>query len=172
MQDNKKRMPNGDDNPALDWFSHLLSEDGLYPSEDVMIFWNREDGVLQVRDVAVVYRPRKYMKAKGYVDHPAGMMISSLYNNRLFQGSSGNCFIQDWMKYGNKIPPPPHDSESGSKLGFSPDGDFKCFEAWGFVSPEEERRALREFARIRECQWARDRLERMKKETSSIEELF
>ena len=159
MQNKKMNHPTGDDNPALDFFGHLLLDDGLYPAEDVMLYFNLDLGNSGgVSDVSVAYLPRKYIKSKGYRDHPVWQMMSSCYNKALFRCSSGNCFLEDWMKYNNKKSPPPHDPDTNANLGFGPDEDFQCFKAWGFSSDEERERAVREFARIRECEWARKEL--------------
>ena len=173
MQNNEIKRPTGAENPALKWFGNLLSEDGLYPAEDIMIYFNQDyENSCKVFGVAVVYFPRKHIQEKGYEDHPTVMMISSIYNKNLFQCSSGNCFFDDWMKYHNKKSPPPHDPEVDANLGFGPDEDFECFKAWGFTTPEEKKRAIKEFARIRECQWARDMLTNLESPVSSIEEFF
>ncbi len=157
MQNKEMRRPTGADNPALEFFSHLLPDDGLYPAEDVMIYFNQDwENRSIVSGVAVVYLPRKHIRSKGYQEHPTLGMVSSCYNKILFQSSSGNCFFQDWMKYNNKKSPPPHDPDTNANLGFGPDEDFQCLRAWGFSSLTEAERAIGEFARIRECAWARD----------------
>lgn len=171
MHNKEGKRPTGSDNPALTWFSHLLPEDGLYSAEDVMIYWHYEDSSKKVCDVAVIYLPRTHMKQKGYKDHPVTNMVSAVYSKDLFQASSGNCFL-DWMKYDNQKSPPPHDPDTRANLGFGPNEDFECLKAWGFASPEEEHRAIREFAQIRECQWARYALHRDMTSIPFIEDML
>lgn len=171
MQDKRTKWPTSADNPALDWFRHLLPKDGLYPAEDVVIYWNLKGNPPLIQDVAVVFYPRKYMEEKNYSDHPAEMMISVCYSKERFYESSGNC-NSDWMKYDNKKSPPPHDPETNTNFGFGPNEDFEGLKALGFASSEEEHRAIKEFARIRECQWARDMLFNYVLSSSSLEEMF
>lgn len=170
MHNQEAQRPTGADNPALDWFRHLLPEDGLYPAEDAMIYWNRDDKG-RIKNVAVVFYPRKYMAEKNYDDHPVQMMVSACYSKESFFNSSGNCSSY-WMKYDNKKSPPPHDPETNANSGFGPNEDFAGLKALGFASPEEEHRAIKEFARIRECQWARDMLLSLAASSFSLEEMF
>jgi len=157
MQNNEMIRPTGEKNPALEIFGHLLPDDGLYSAEDVAIYFNQDlENNNIVSDVAVVYLPRKHIGLKGYKDHPVFEMVSSRYSKNLFQCLSGNCFFKDWMKYNNQKSPPPRDPDTNANLGFGPDEDFQCMKAWGFSSIEEAERAIKEFARIRECSWARD----------------
>lgn len=156
MQNKDMHHPTGADNPALEYFGYLLADDGLYPAEDTMIFCNNDwENGGSTSDVAVVYLPREYMRSKNYQDHPAVKSVLSRFNRLIFNSCSGNC-DPDWMKYGNQKSPPPHDPDTNANFGFSPDEDFQCFRSWGFSSIAEAKRGVSEFARIRECAWARD----------------
>ena len=158
MRNNGMYHPTGDENPVLGFFEYLLPESGLYPAEDVMIYYNKDWGNGgKISDVSVCYLPRKYMKSKGYKNHAALELLSQRFNKNFFDCCSGNC-DPEWMKYNNKKSPAPYDPDTNANFGFGPDEDFECFKAWGFTWDEEYKRALLEFARIRECEWARKEL--------------
>jgi len=153
MQNSATYHPTFKDNPVLKWFQ--LPEGGLIDAIDAAIYWNIETKpTIKVKNVAVAYFPRKKMKELGYNGHPAWDAKAACYNGKIFSASSGNCF-SEWMRYSNEKPPP-CDSESNSKLGYSPDADFEYLRACGFPTFEEAKRAVIEFSYIRECEWARD----------------
>lgn len=121
-------------NPMWRSFKNYLPTSGLYPARWVDIFSNT-DKKLRYRDVEVVFVPRG-------TDGPE---ISrelwdefALYN-RKWLGDLGNS-VDGWMEQG----------------GWRPEHIFGFMLDRGFVSQGELETAIKEFAHIEECQWARD----------------
>lgn len=149
MQNN---LPTFEDSPAFKWFPK--SENGLIRAKDARLYWSYSNAKIQ--HLAVSYFPLdRLRKLEGYEDHPLWQANSAVFNGNIYEGSSGNC-ISGWMQNGNIMPPPPHDEDSGSRFGYSPDGDFACLRALGFETIECAEKALKQFAHIEECGWARD----------------
>ena len=148
-------FPTFEDSPAFKWFPR--PKDGLIKGKDVRFYWAYTDlHPIRITHLAVSYFPLdKLREIEGHEEHPLWRVHSAVFNSKVFPDSSGNC-ISGWMQGGNVMPPPPHDEESGSRFGYSPDGDFASLKAFGFESIEAATNALEQFAHIEECGWARD----------------
>ena len=151
----QNKPPTFEDSPAFKWFPR--PENGRISGRDAKLYWSYVDGfTTKIRHFAVSYFPLdRLRKLDGYVDHPIWQANGAVFNRKIYSGSSGNC-ISGWMQDGNVMPPPPHDEDSGSRFGFSPDGDFACLKAFGFETIESAKAALKQFSHIEECEWARD----------------
>jgi hypothetical protein len=135
------------DSPSIPWFGHLIPEDGIVDAVDVKINWNsaypggeNDDGVVlyspRIKDVAVIFSPRRLFDGS---DHPLVDMTNYL-DDRYFYYTHGNVFT-DW-------------SEWDFIEQLNAIWDDYCY--YGFLNDDEAIRARLEFARIRECEWARD----------------
>lgn len=151
----RNKLPIFEDSPAFKWFP--LPENGRISGKDARLYWSHANGFTgKIKNVAVSYFPLdRLRKLRGYEEHPLWQANGAVFNREMYSGSSGNC-ISDWMEDGNTMPTPPHDEDSGSRFGYSPDGDFACFRAVGFETIESAENALKQFAHIEECGWARD----------------
>lgn len=118
-------------NPLLRDFGHLIGESGLYPAFHIDVFWNVDDQ-RRVKDTAVVFVPRHAL-------HLPEMQKAFAAFNAEWRSDLGNS-CEDWLTEG----------------GLTPSSVFGTLLAQGFVFQDELDRALREFAMIRECDWARD----------------
>jgi hypothetical protein len=124
------------ENPLFPTCRYLITPDGFYPAADVDIFWNVDDDS-KVHDVEVVLAPR------------------SALSNRLLQQKFA-AWNSQWI------------SDLGvSCSGWLQPGDLNPAKVFGqllrrgFKSQDEFFSALREFAHIDQCDWARDILEGM-----------
>ena len=144
------------ENPALKYFGQWIPDDGLIDADDTAIYWN-QTAESKIKEVAVVYFPRKKLRELGWGDHPAWRAKAAVYKN--FNRSSGNCFSK-WMSKGNYKVEFPDDVEVGAELGLCPDQDFQLLKLWGFESEHARACAIHQFAHIRECAWALEELGR------------
>jgi hypothetical protein len=127
-------MKTQNQNPLIKRHSHLLAEDGKYPAEHVDIFWNTELSNVGnlIKNVEVVFapRPRSREDANDF----------SEYYKRWRYDLGNSC--SDWLKEGGLTP-----------------AEIFGFMLWsGFLNRDEMVSALREFAHIVECDWARSML--------------
>jgi hypothetical protein len=133
------------DSPAIAWFGHLMPDDGIVDAVDVKINWNstylgddNDDWVLiepRIKDVAVLFNPRKLIGR----DHPLRTLTCNL-DEKFFYYTHGNTW-SDWADF---------DIETEIQ------NIWDDFIRLGFLNDAEAERARLEFARIRECTWARD----------------
>lgn len=126
-------------NPALKQFGHLLPENGRYPAKWVDIFWNTNDE-MKVKDVEVVFVPRGGPIGDG--EESEEFWARFAHYNRGWMADLGNS-CADWLEPG----------------GITPAWIFGDMLQRGFVTKADELQALKEFAHIAECQWARDMLD-------------
>jgi hypothetical protein len=122
-------------NPAHRRYAHFLPPSGLYPARHVDIFWNW-DNEHKAKDVEVVFIPRD-------VDLPKNEYYGRQFDHYVMQwdfdlGNSCSDWLQDPL--------------------FTPEGVFGVLLRDGFSNETELQRALEEFARIEECEWARNML--------------
>lgn len=111
-------------------------KDCLIPKERVLISWNYKQGNFPVCEVLVI---------ENQWDIQPGWRAPPEYENAAM---TMGCCLSDWLN-GNPQ--------------FTPEGVFSSFLMdGGFLSPAEAMRAVEQFAKIRECQWAREMLEQMK----------
>lgn len=109
-----------------------IPADGLFAAKDVQILWN-DDARGKVIDVTVAFVPADV----------SGSVVSSFTAwQRQFDCTNGNC-LANWMEHPRSNP-------------------ASLFGEWllldGFIDDGEMIRAVRELAKIRECQWAREML--------------
>ncbi len=142
----KKTVPSFKDSPAHAWFGHLVPDDGIVEAKDVKINWNHvnigeNEGLMfcpfRVKDVAIIFHPKRLIKAKG---HPIFNWADDL-DDRYFRYTHGNIFT-DW-------------EDNDLAVATLKIWDDLC--DYGFQNDAEAERARIEFARIRECPWARDK---------------
>ncbi|MCS5597939.1 MAG: hypothetical protein NZ828_11875 [Alphaproteobacteria bacterium] len=144
----KRTELSGLDSPSFVWLPYLLLDDRLFFAKDAKIYFNMYKG--KVYDVVVAFFPSDYLTQKGYSDHPVYSANASVFNKEELSCSSGNCF-SDWMKTVRD-----DCSDGFPSIGNSPYEDFRTFEEMGFLDNTERARALKEFSRIKECDWARE----------------
>jgi hypothetical protein len=131
-------LPRFKDSPAIRWFGHHIPEDGLIDAVDARILWNTSSlypvkGTIRIHDVAVFYMPKQLLGDNDYI---RGWMHDV---DRDLRCSHGNVFAE-W------------DEDHIEMLT----DIIKDFYHFTFLNDAEAQRAREEFARIRECQWARD----------------
>ena len=117
-------------NPIYPHFKHLLSQTGRYPATHVDIFWNITDE-WTIKDAEVVFVPREALTDQNRQAEYAKYV-------RQWDENLGNC-TEQWLK----------------EDGYTPERIFGRFIDYGFASDTEIHRALKEFAHIEECEWAR-----------------
>lgn len=159
MQNNKKLLT-FKDSLAFKYFSHWLPNDGLINAVDASIDfeweYNELDGKI-IKQVAVTFFPHRKMKELKYKNHPLRDEQRLAYAGYCHSGAGSLFDINgDWMRNGNIMPPRNFIDESGSCLGYSPDGDFAWIRYFGFANIDYAKQAMEQFAFIRECSWARD----------------
>jgi hypothetical protein len=130
-------MRHQDANPLHRELSHLLPESGHYPAKWVDIVWNVNDEG-RIEDVEAVFVPP-------YDENtPEGAVLWVRYHDWRFRHWSygmGAC-CEGWLEPDN----------------LAPGVIFGGLLREGFASYEEMRNAVREFAWIEECEWAREML--------------
>jgi hypothetical protein len=109
-----------------------LAPSGRYYAADVDIFWNANEVSGEVCDVKVVFASKAARRSRAF-------QADLLTYTRQWTFNLGNCLI-GWMTAG----------------GMSPEFVFGHHLALGFVSREQMRSAVAEFAGIEECGWARE----------------
>jgi hypothetical protein len=129
----KSNLPRFTDSPAIRWFGHLIPEDGIIDAVDARILWNVSPRPIRIHDVAVFYWPKHLAQRNEY-------LCSWMYDlDDDLRYSSGNVY-STW------------DEDHIEMLGSL----IKDFYYFTFLNDAEAQRAREEFARIRECEWARD----------------
>src|SRR4051812_47859792 len=95
--ENKIYHPTFNESPALKWFPHWMSEDGLVDGIDVEIYFTSEfiGGSERIKNVSVMYLPKTKMKEMKLEDHPVWQKTN--WYLRHFGNSTGNC-CRDWME--------------------------------------------------------------------------
>ena len=131
-------LPTFKDSPAITWFGHLIPEDGIVDAKDVRILWNtsmlEKDGAhARIHDVAVFYWP------KALVWRNEDLCNWMYRFDDPFRYCIGNVFA-DW-------------NETHMEML---DEYWSLFNKFGFMDDAEALRARKEFARMRQCEWARD----------------
>lgn len=135
--------------PTLRWFGHLVPGDGLVPATDTRIFWNED---ARVHRVAVILLPRRIADLPPSDRHPIWRPMRQIADS--FDCSSGNAW-RHWMN---------NDPALLRKLAIvdpnfthqNPDNLWRYLCCVGFADDGRALHARTEFARIRECVWARD----------------
>ncbi len=157
---NNKAFLTFNDSPAFKYFSHWLPDDGLIDALDASIDFDSDIDEFRnmvIKNVAVTFFPHHRMQELKYKDHPLRHEQWATYQGYSHSGVASLCDVDGrWMKSGNVMPPPRLADETGSCLGYSPDGDFAWFRYYGFANIDYAMQALEQFAFIRECEWARD----------------
>ncbi len=135
-------LPTFKDSPAIKWFGHLIPEDGIVDAKDVRILWNTSmlegdgayaPGTTRIHDMAVFYWPKDHVRNNEN-------LCNWMYRfDDPFRCSSGNVYA-DW-------------NEAHMEML---DDLWSDFNELGFMSDAEALRARKEFARMRQCEWARD----------------
>lgn len=144
---NFNRRKTGDQSPAYQFYRKILQPDGLIDAEHIEIYFDTDQDTevlnkhgnpkMGVFNVTVAFIPRDHAATDRWEEFMRYWMAWDTWDNCV--GSSSI----NWMK--NEVE--------------TPEGVFAglCGE-YGFTRKEEFYRAVREFARIRQCQWARDML--------------
>lgn len=157
---NNKAFLTFNDSPAFKYFSHWLPDDGLIDALDASIDFESDIDEFRnmvIKNVAVTFFPHHRMQELKYKDHPLRHEQWATYQGYSHSGVASLCDVDGrWMKSGNVMPPPRLADETGSCLGYSPDGDFAWLRYYGFANIDYARQAIEQFAFIRECEWARD----------------
>jgi hypothetical protein len=117
-------------NPVYPRFKHLLSSNGRYPAKHVDIFWNRDDDQ-RITDVEVVFIPRAALRDEE-------LQAEYAQYNKRWTSDLGNS-TEHWLE----------------EHGYTPEDIFGHLLRHGFRSEKVTQVALREFAHIEECEWAR-----------------
>ena len=123
---NKKRLRTFKDSPALEYFSHWLSDDGQIDAIDARTYFKLAPdgfGWWGMKEVAVTFFPLRKMRELKYYDHPLHNEQWAVYRGQYPYSQSGNHF-DEWMQDGNVMPPANLIEDTGSRLGYSPDADF------------------------------------------------
>lgn len=157
---NRKPFPAFKDSPAFKYFSHWILDTGRINGIDASIDFESEIdefGDMVIKNVAVTFFPDRRMRELKYKDHPLREEQKADYRGYSHSGVASLCDVDGrWMKKGNVMPPPELSDETGSCLGYSPDGDFAWFRYYGFINIDYAKKAVEQFAFIDECEWARD----------------
>lgn len=129
----------GDDSPMIGRYTVGIDKHGLIDASQVVIAWNyrTSEEPKGIANVTVLYRPRDRMTADEL--HRFGDWIS-----RYWSATAGNVSAK-WMTTTL--------DDQGAPM--QPTERFGDMLASGFIRTEELNRAVREFARIKECEWAR-----------------
>lgn len=156
----QNKIPTFERCPSRKYFDHWVPNDELIDANDAAIYHNlelSEHGGMVVKEVAISFFPVSRMRALKYKGHPLYDEQRGAYRGYSHSGA-GSKYDADgeWMKLGNILPPPDLVDDTGSCLGFSPDADFAWLKHFGFENETYARQALKQFAFIRECEWARD----------------
>lgn len=118
------------DNPALKWFGGSLGEEGLYEAEEAVVLWDAPEGAVQ--EVAVVFFPFSRI--------PAQHAVWREWRSYCLQWDFAfGSMSPGWLK-----------TETAT-----PEHLFWHFVSCGFATMSEQNRALVEFGRIAQCEWAR-----------------
>lgn len=104
--------------------------DGLHRAKDVTFVWGEDNG-MRITEVRAV-------RHVGDTDHDA-LGAAALFDAEAFPNSFGRGEF-GWMNGDPRM---------------TPDGVFAGMLVDGFASPKHVIRALREFAKVQECDWAR-----------------
>lgn len=126
------------ENPAIIKYGHLLPANGLYPAKWVDIF-SRKNSEYKISDVEAVFIPRNEINGPPEENQEFWGKYSA-YNKR-WDADLGNSCV-DWMQ----------------PDGLTPSFVFGYFLRCGFADKSIFHMALREFAQIQECEWAREML--------------
>jgi hypothetical protein len=144
---NENYVPTFLESPALAWYGHLIPEDGLVDACDVKINWDSthlgDDSEFfvsvspsRIKDVAVFFYPKRLIHDP---EHPL-VLIADAFDDHYFFFTGGNV-NEEW-------------TDRDPLLATQQIWDDLC--DCGFLNDAEAKRARLEFARIRECEWARD----------------
>jgi hypothetical protein len=122
-----------ENDPGLRHFGYLLQDDGLQPEADTS-WWNHDDHG-RISHAVVAYRPMTEIPSS----HTYWGQLQRLTAD--MESDSGNS-EEDWLKF----------------PFLTPAGVYGQMVATGFASREIHIETLRQFARIREAEWARQAL--------------
>lgn len=134
------RAKTGDRSPMLGRHNVGIDKKGLIEAKHVTVYWDFGPENKTVRNICVVYCPREVMTTRDF-DIWRGWDT--------FDCVMGNC-CSGW--------PEGWDSSGKPDYENCPTGLFGHLLAYGFTDKDETTRALKEFARIKECSWAREML--------------
>lgn len=132
------RGKTGDRSPMLGRYSVGIDKARLIEAEHVVVYWDKGPDYKSVSNLCVAYCPREVMTEKDF---------DIWWAWDTFDCVMGNC-CTGW-------PAGKHSSGETDDYGNCPTGLFGHLLNSGFTDKEEMTRALREFARIKECHWAR-----------------
>jgi hypothetical protein len=134
------RRKTGDRSPMLGRHKLGNGKDGLIEAQHVTVYWDFGPDCKSVRNLSVVYCPRTVMTSRDF----------DIWRDwDTFDCVMGNC-CTDW--------PEGRDARGNPDFENCPAGLFGHLLAYGFTDKDEITRALREFAHIKECPWAREML--------------
>lgn len=119
-------------NPAYEWFPHLLSPSGRCPKRYAEINWNLIN--MKVQDVQMVFYPIGSDKIPEQILEP------------VFQDAFDS-YLAHWTC-----------NLHCDRETYGPEGIFGHLLSYGFLNKSELRAALKQFAEIEECDWARNML--------------
>lgn len=148
-----RAAPTFADSLAHRWFGHRVPADGQVAAKDVAVYCNLDDS-LRVRDVMVEYMPRRELVACADLKSEHPLWDARVPLDAQFDFVSGNCY-EHWLSDDPDVLDRARACDPALDH-HTPDKLWRYFRWCGFASADEERRARREFARIRECAWARD----------------
>lgn len=127
-----------------EFFGHRLNDENIYPAQHCCIFWNNvgPDFPENVNHVSVAFMPRPPTGSIYFDDIPGEKLPAydkacSDYASQ-FENSAGNDAM-DWM---------------GHNMA-TPDAVWATLNEIGFANRVQRHRAIREFAKIDCCNWAR-----------------
>ena len=134
----ENNQPRFADSPAIRWFGHLIPEDGIINAVDARILWNVSSlsgipGPIRIHDVAVFYWPKDLIKENSYL---YAWMYGLDDGLRCSSGNVYSAWDEDHIEILTDL--------------------IKDFYYFSFLNEAAALRAREEFARIRECGWARD----------------